>query len=472
MTNKPKLSLKRNNQEKMELEKEVRYTKDGNDVKSINNSISDDIAIKSMEEVKKKQEEGLQKALNTFEVSGLEDLLDNLDDGVKIAEKPFEMESNKNIRFNLKGPSEVISENKIHKVEPVVTTSAGENKQPEESITPKQDHKKPVPKGRFNLNLKDSRNKKGIRETFKIEKGELTLKQKEEEKRRQEEYLRKHKPTTLGGKIKMYLPYAGLGVSAVATVFMGVNIFLWYFNGETTTDIMSEIRNSEMVGIIDNNDKIKKDDKPFVGLNFKDLKKNNADTVAWLKYDALEIDMPITQTKDNEYYLNHDINRNESSLGWVFADARANMEYLGQNTVLYGHNLSSQQMFGNLKRIFSLDPEQKKKNEIIQFTTESQSLLFEIVSVYVTEYTDWTYVQPIFATLDQKKKFIERTQKRNEMAMFKRNDLGVNDQFLTFSTCYGAVGTKDRLVIVGRLVAQQPNYDNIKEKNKSSEHKK
>lgn len=299
-------------------------------------------------------------------------------------------------------------------------------------------------------------------ETFMVHQGMKTQKQKDELKRKQEEYLKKYKPENFKDWLKLKLPLIGVIGSAVLIAFIGVNIVFWYFNGESTSDVLQDIQDSEMVGVVVKPDKPTKETKhPFIGLDFTDLKKHNADTVAWLKVGAVDIDIPIVQTDDNEYYLDHDINKKDSAMGWVFADARANMEYLGQNTVLYGHNLTSQQMFGNLKDIFNIDPEQKKKAEVVQLTTESQSLVFEIVSVYVTEYTDWKYVQSQFATLESKQKFIKRTQSKNEMAVFHRDNLSVNDQFLTFSTCYGPAGTKDRLVVVARLVAEKPNTDNI-----------
>lgn len=241
---------------------------------------------------------------------------------------------------------------------------------------------------------------------------------------------------------------------------MTFTLYTWYFNGDSQTKLIEEYKETQAVQVAQ--EKPKKLSKvsqkyPFVEVDFKKLQQKNKEVVAWLRVGAVDIDMPITQTDNNEYYLDHDVNRNKNSLGWVFADTRSSLEYLGDNTVLYGHNLTNQQMFGSLKDLFKTDPEKKEQDEIIQFTTQRQQMVFEIVSVYVTDFKDWKYVQQGFKGVDSKKKFVERIKSKNEMKLFERKDLSEKDQFLTFSTCYGAAGTTDRLVVHARMVASTNN---------------
>lgn len=251
-------------------------------------------------------------------------------------------------------------------------------------------------------------------------------------------------------------------------LFSGVSIYFfahivhWYFSGESTTQLLSTINTEEVVGVavqgIDTKaSHVAKKEFPYLAVDFKDLKARNEDTVAWLRMDAVGVSMPIVQTLDNDYYLSHDIDKKKNNLGWVFADARSNLNYLSTNSVLYGHNTGNKQMFGSLKNIFKTDPEKKAQNEVIQLTTPATQMVFEIVSVYVTTYEDWKYVQHTFPDDDAKRTFVQRMRDMNSMDIFDRDDLSLYDSFLTFSTCYGPAGTSDRLVIHARLVAQQPN---------------
>lgn len=247
------------------------------------------------------------------------------------------------------------------------------------------------------------------------------------------------------------------------SLYFLAHIVHWYFSGESTTALLSTINEDEVVGVAvpqinTSASKVPEKKFPFIAVDFKELKERNLDTVAWLKLDAVDVSMPIVQTLDNDFYLSHDIDKKKNNMGWVFADARSNLDYLGTNAVLYGHNTGNKQMFGSLKNIFKTDPEKKAQNEIIQLTTPTTQMVFEIVSVYVTTFEDWKYVQHTFPDDEAKKLFVTRMQEKNSMPIFAKDDLSLHDSFLTFSTCYGPAGTSDRLVIHARLVAQQPNY--------------
>lgn len=253
--------------------------------------------------------------------------------------------------------------------------------------------------------------------------------------------------------------YGGFIVFATLSVYFFGHIIYWYFNNNNTDTKIVDISKTEIVGKKvqaeeDNTPKLE-DLYPFAAVDFTDLRKKNPDTVAWLKVGAVDLNVPIVQTTDNDFYLSHDFDKKKNKLGWVFADARSGMENLGVNTVLYGHNAASKAMFGSLKGLLKTDPEMKETNEIIQFTTLNKEMVFEITSVYITQYDDWKYIQTDFGGLEDKKAFIERMRSKNEVGIFDRKDLSVNDRFLTFSTCYGPAGTTDRLVVHARLVAEK-----------------
>ena len=57
------------------------------------------------------------------------------------------------------------------------------------------------------------------------------------------------------------------------------------------------------------------------------LKQENSDTVAWLKVENTNIEIPVVQAKDNSYYLTHNFNKKYNVAGWVFADYKNKFEY-------------------------------------------------------------------------------------------------------------------------------------------------
>lgn len=253
----------------------------------------------------------------------------------------------------------------------------------------------------------------------------------------------------LNNKSKLFL-FLSSGVALASAVGIGV----WAYMTFHTKDLLGNVQGKDVIGVAVGEDEDKKE-FPFVEVDFDPLKERNEDITAWLKLDAIGLDIPIVQSGDNEFYLNHDVDKKSNKLGWVFADVRSNMEYMSTNTVLYGHNAASQQMFGSLKHLYNIDKEKVEQDGIIQLTTPKSEQVYEITSVYVTTYDDWKYVQQVFKGDEDKQEFINRMVEKNEVKMFEKDNLSTDDRFLTFSTCYGPAGTTKRLVVHARLVAER-----------------
>ncbi len=71
----------------------------------------------------------------------------------------------------------------------------------------------------------------------------------------------------------------------------------------------------------------------------------NPDIVAWLTIPDSEIDFPIVQCGDNEFYLSHDFEGNSSYMGVPFLDYRNSNDFSDFNSIIYGHNISNKYMF-------------------------------------------------------------------------------------------------------------------------------
>lgn len=88
---------------------------------------------------------------------------------------------------------------------------------------------------------------------------------------------------------------------------------------------------------------------PFVNVDFTTLKDINENACAWLVIDGTNINLPVVQGVDNEYYLKHDIEGNDSKYGTLFVDYRNNSlevpEYdLSDFTYIYGHHMAGGKM--------------------------------------------------------------------------------------------------------------------------------
>ena len=76
---------------------------------------------------------------------------------------------------------------------------------------------------------------------------------------------------------------------------------------------------------------------------------SNEDIVGYLEFPRVGIKYPITQYKDNSYYLNHSIYKNYSTLGSLFLDYECSNGFSDGMTAIYGHYSSNGMMFGSLE---------------------------------------------------------------------------------------------------------------------------
>lgn len=253
---------------------------------------------------------------------------------------------------------------------------------------------------------------------------------------------------------KRYRAHSVYVVSGVIVLFCLFGIGRWVVDNMAMNDKLGLLQENQVLGQKAHAEKLA-DEYSFLDIDFTDLKKQNNDVVSWLSIGAVDLSMPIVQTTDNEFYLTHDIDKKKNVMGWAFVDTDVNMERQSYNTVLYGHNSVRSKMFGSLKGLLEMKETATKEDKRIQFTTLNSQRVYEIVSVYVTDYEDWNYVKTSFPNEGDKQAFVDRMKDRNESEVFDSASVTTGDTFLTFSTCHGAIGTTKRLVVHAKLLAEK-----------------
>ena len=83
--------------------------------------------------------------------------------------------------------------------------------------------------------------------------------------------------------------------------------------------------------------------------NIIDLTHINEDYIGWIEIPNTNINYPVLQSEDNNYYLKRDIYKNYLASGSIFLDYRNN-DFSDENTVIYGHYMRNNTMFGQLKK--------------------------------------------------------------------------------------------------------------------------
>jgi len=82
--------------------------------------------------------------------------------------------------------------------------------------------------------------------------------------------------------------------------------------------------------------------------DFEALLAWNPDIIGWIWIPDTDIDYPVVQSSDNDYYLNHTAGREKSIIGSIFIESKNRRDFLDDVTVLYGHHIRGGRMFSSL----------------------------------------------------------------------------------------------------------------------------
>ncbi len=186
---------------------------------------------------------------------------------------------------------------------------------------------------------------------------------------------------------------------------------------------------------------------------YQTLYNKNKSLIGWLKIDGTNIDYPVMQTVNNEYYLDHNYDQEYDKNGSLFLDKDCDVVHRNTNLIIYGHHMKSGKMFGNLNLYSSED--YGKKHATIQFDTIYEKGTYEVMYVFRSRiYNEdeivFKYYQ--FLDADSAKEFESDMQ---EMAALSLYDTGVTasygDELLTLSTCDNSE-QDGRFVVVAKRV--------------------
>ena len=232
-----------------------------------------------------------------------------------------------------------------------------------------------------------------------------------------------------------------------AIIFSSYNIVLWFIDNYKSKKMIDDIYNN--VNITE--ETISLDDLQFTKRHY-DLKKllaQNTDTVGWIYVKGTNIDYPVVQTTDNDYYLNHSFDRSSNSAGWIFADYRCDATNNCLNTVMYGHNRKDASMFGSLQRVLGEEWYSNEENLYINYSTLNETHIYRVFSTFVCNDADVeAYTQTHFSNKEDFLKYVQTLKKHSS------HDFGTDtsqaQQIITLYTCYGL--NNQRLLVCAVLV--------------------
>lgn len=182
-------------------------------------------------------------------------------------------------------------------------------------------------------------------------------------------------------------------------------------------------------------------------VDFDSLRAINGDVVGWLLQEGTEINFPIVQGEDNEYYLNHLYTGAVNRTGAVFADANNSPYFSDMCTYLYGHNRKNGSMFASIPNY--MDHDYYEEHPTLTLITPYEDYIAEVFAC-VRESTeqDQTWRVRQFGRRAEYDEFVQSILERSTL------DTGVvpkwGDQLLALCTCTNEVH-EDRYIVFARL---------------------
>lgn len=232
--------------------------------------------------------------------------------------------------------------------------------------------------------------------------------------------------------------------------YSGYRLVMIYFEYKAGTDEYSELEekyieeDGEFEKVVIPS---KKNEEPSMKnpIDFDGLRQINKDIIAWLKVDAIDISYPVAQGEDNDHYLHYTFEDKENIAGCIFMDYECAKDLTDPNTIIYGHNMRNESMFGKLKKF--REEETFNKDAYFWIYTPKRIFKYEIFSCQEVGATSETYQ----LQFDDKKTFQEYIDNSMKNSILIREiEVTSKDRIVTLSTCTGNSAT--RFLVQGKLV--------------------
>ena len=191
-------------------------------------------------------------------------------------------------------------------------------------------------------------------------------------------------------------------------------------------------------------DRVPEDTKKELTAQVRQLSAEHDDFVAWLYIPDTNINCPVMQSGDNEYYTRRAVDGSYLYAGSLFMDYRCSSDFSDFNSVIYGHNMGNGTMFADIP---NYENEEYFMNHSFGWlTTENDVRLIDFFAVARTSDTSGLYLaDSTFEKWD--------SQLRNCASIYKEIEVTESDHLLMLSTCTGAEGSS-RTILVGKIIEE------------------
>lgn len=164
-------------------------------------------------------------------------------------------------------------------------------------------------------------------------------------------------------------------------------------------------------------------------VDFATLGGINPDIIGWIYIEGTEVNYPVVQGSDNDFYLRHLFDGTYNSSGCLFLDAYSATDFTEMNSVIYGHHMKNGTMFYDLKEYKNQEFYENHPYALLVTPDHKYKILFFSAYVSRTSASAWDVG---FSDVGYEEWLFELTGK----SCFKANVVPTqDDRVVTLSTC-------------------------------------
>ena len=262
--------------------------------------------------------------------------------------------------------------------------------------------------------------------------------------------MSKNKKKKKGSIIGRILWWIVLLISLGVFLFAAYQLLSIHFEYKASVDEYDDLKQfaatapagSDIGDVGDVSDEVEVEPGPQI--DFAALKEVNEDVVGWLYVEALEdINYPIVQGKDNDYYLHRTFKQTYNFAGSIFLESTNKSDFSDPHNIVFGHNMKNGSMFGKLKDF--RDPEVFAKSRYFWICTPRKNYKYEIFSVQEVLSGGDAYLL-FSAPGTEMIEYGEKMQSQSEVETPEVN-FTMDSRIATLSTC--TTNTVNRLIVQG-----------------------
>ena len=188
--------------------------------------------------------------------------------------------------------------------------------------------------------------------------------------------------------------------------------------------------------------------KELLALDLDALRQENEDVIGWIHIPDTRISYPLLRGTDNAYYLSHTWQKTVNPAGSIFMDCQSSSDFSRFNTIIYGHNRMYEDMFGSLHNYRKA--EYMQQHPSVYIANDAGVFRYDVFAAGFVELYSIVYGLNIESEQDREA-FLSYALERSPEGLGLSP--GIEDSFITLSTCTGGDNSK-RIAVIAVLNAE------------------